>query len=206
MPRAGCEHRHVDGAEHFVQKHQHTNLPAHVAPRFDALGDDEVASGPGGGTGLLGRARLPGNQRSATVAQLHERRVGVAVEELDDLYQRRNRGDSATVDEGDQETGSDVLPGRRPALAVDERLHQRGAVEVARTDHAQRTGGGDRVSKAWRTDAAAHRGELDRDLATDQLSKSSPHTARLIAGCWQRGDRPFSPPDRAAPMASHDPD
>jgi hypothetical protein len=58
---------------------------------------------PAAARASLGRAHLPGHQRPAAVAQPHQLRVGVAVEELDHLRARSNRSDSFPGDEGNQE-------------------------------------------------------------------------------------------------------
>ena len=148
-----------------------------MATGLDALSDEEIRSGAGRRAGLLGRADLPGDQRAAIVAEPDQRRIGVAVEELDHRDQRCHRGDCAAVQEGHQETGPDLLPGPTGAAGA-ERLHQRGAVKVAYADHAKPASSRDRISQAWRADTAAYRGKLDGKLTANQLGKPGPHPAQ----------------------------
>ena len=81
---AGGDHRHVDRLEHEVEQRQQPEPAADVPAGLDALGDDEVAAGVGGGARLVDRADLPRRERAAVVHQRDERRVRLAPEEVDE--------------------------------------------------------------------------------------------------------------------------
>jgi hypothetical protein len=124
-----------------------------------------VATGIDRGARFVDGADLP----AADTAFRHERRVGPAPEELDDRDLRSDLVERVAIDEQHEKAGADRTGGQL-ADFVDQSPCCSSLCARDR-EHAETTEIGHLSRHPGRHDAR-HRGQLDRQLATDELSES----------------------------------
>jgi hypothetical protein len=140
-----------------------------VPTGLHALGDDEVAADLLGRDGLSRRADLPRGQCPMGVDSRDQVRHGIAVEELDIPQPCRGSLHGAHIEEGHQhveanDAGPELVEHpveRRPGLPV-------------RRDGPGAAGAGDRVGQLGAGNPA-HAGQLDRQLAAEQVGEPRAH-------------------------------
>jgi len=152
-------HRHPDRGQHPGQQLSEGHGAAHMPARLDALRDHEVTPCIDRRGCLRRGSHLPSGQRAAAVDRVHQLRVGVAIEKLDDPGTTRRLPDLFHVRvEGNQEVLT-ARPWRRFGTPV----HH---PEAPRADnHGGQLGG----------THAAHRRQLDRQPAPDEVGEARGH-------------------------------
>ena len=102
---ARSEHRYIQVAEHRLEQGYQRNLPADMPARFNALNDDNVATGISSGPGLLQGTDLPASQRPVPMSEFHQLRVWIRPEEVNYPHPRSCRFHSLAIDIFGQEIG-----------------------------------------------------------------------------------------------------
>ena len=137
-----------------------------MAAGLDALGDDQVAAGVGGGAGLLHRADLPARQRTGVVSDGDQRRVGLAPVPLHQRHEGCHGIEQGPVEERHEEVHPEGLAGRGPTDRVD----VGGEIIDYGGQHSQSPGarhGGGQVGGG----GGPHAGQLDGHPTADQLGE-----------------------------------
>jgi hypothetical protein len=134
----GGDNGHVDNVECSGQEGEHPDGPPDVTPRLGPLGDHQVASCVGRGTGFFGRADLPSRQRSGRMDAVDECALGIPIEEFDEPTPLGSELDGRHVEEGHQEVGT--YRAGSPLGEIVEYLGNVAATHTRKIHHAQSTG------------------------------------------------------------------
>jgi len=111
------QHGHRHRVEHLAEEWKQPDRATHVATRFDALGDDEVAACLDGKQRLFTRANRPCGEGATSVDDLDQLRVRVCVKELDDPRRLRCLRD-ARSEEGTRVAGREEVDPERLARCL----------------------------------------------------------------------------------------
>jgi hypothetical protein len=111
------QHGHRHCVEHLAEEWKQPDRATHVATRFDALGNDEVAACLDGKQRLLTRANRPRGEGATSMDDLDQLRVRVCVKELDDPGDLRSLCD-ARGEDGTRVAGRRKLTPKGCALLV----------------------------------------------------------------------------------------